>query len=83
MISLKDAKVGDIFHVESIEVPDNELGLLTLIGISTDTDINIIGDGYLEGTFVVSTSNDFVIQVNRNWMSKIKGSIVKIKKLVK
>ena len=80
---ISDVEKKEEFIIEEIDASNIEKEALDVIGIYEGTSVVIIGEGYLKGSILVKNSDGIVVQLNPFFVSKIKGSIVRNKKLVK
>jgi len=80
---IKDADIKEYFYIENIDAPDIEKETLNMIGIQEGIVVEVIGEGYLKGSLIVKKGDGLVIQLNPYFTSKINGSVLKQKRLVK
>ena len=80
---IKDAEITDRFLIEEINTDEMEKDVLNIIGIYEGLEVKIIGNGYLKGSLLVKNNDGLVIQINPYFTSKINGSIVKEKRLIR
>ena len=80
---LSDVSNNKRFVIENISLKDPEKEALSVIGIREGIEILVIGDGYLEGSKVIKTDRDVLLQLNPFFVKNIHGNLVKTKRLVK
>ncbi len=84
MVNLFSTNIGDRFVVEMINASKIDIELLRTIGIYEGCELEVISDGYLDGSFVIKIKDsDITLQLNRNIINKLYGHVVKEKRLIK
>ena len=82
MINLSEAKNGEKFCVEMVTATPTEMEFLTILKIYESGEITVLDDGYLEGSKLVQIEDIRVI-LPKNVLQKVKGHVIKEKRLVK
>ena len=79
---LNETLANELFLIEKIDEPIEEIEVLKTIGISEGKEIMVLGKGYINGSVIVSIEN-YILQLNPYFIKKIHGSLVDKKKMGK